>query len=271
MSRIICQLLLSLLSTFPLVAAEVQTALGALRALPPEEGERLARIDGCEGSPSPQRWHFLVYNPQTENGYREYVVADHHVVAKREVSQFGGDFQSTDIVGNNLRVDSDRAARLARRYAVANNLPVASMNYELRRGMQAGPVWEITCFDENNQAIAWLIVSAEDESVLSQTGFSKTPVEAEESGPIARPSQRPRKGKTSQMPGAVAENHEAPAPAGENREAPPRVAENREAPARVAEKPETSEPVEIRRAEPIEPRPSPRKPFRLFRDLFRDD
>jgi len=261
MLQIVILILLFVGSALPVVAAQTQTALGALSALPREDRERLARIDGCDGALTPERWHFLIYDPQTENGYREYVVADGQVIARREVSQFGSEFQSSDIVGNNLHVDSDRAARLAKRYAVANSLPVTSMNFELRRGMQAGPAWEVTCFDDNNRAIAWLVVSAEDESVLAKTGFSKTPTEVEESSPTARPSQRSRKAKTPQVPSAVAEGQETPS----------HIADNREPPARVVEKPETPEPVEIRRAQPAELRPPTRKPFRLFRDLFRDD
>ena len=75
MSRILLSSLLLISSAVTLVAAGSQTALSALRTLPPEDEQRLARIDGCDGTPTPERWHFLVYDPQTENGYREYVVA----------------------------------------------------------------------------------------------------------------------------------------------------------------------------------------------------
>src|SRR5678816_3389265 len=122
MSRLLLSFLLFIGSAVTLAAVETQTALGALRSLPPEAGARIARIDGCDGTPMPERWHFLIYDPQTENGYREYVVADRQIVGQREVSQFGSEFQSTDIIGNTFRIDSDRVARLALRYAAANNL-----------------------------------------------------------------------------------------------------------------------------------------------------
>src|SRR6188768_3408461 len=142
MSRILLSSLLLISSAVTLVAAGSQTALSALRTLPPEDEQRLARIDGCDGTPTPERWHFLVYDPQTENGYREYVVADHQVVARRQVSQFGDQFQSTDIIGKAFRIDSDRVAQIAQRYVAANDLAVVSMNYEMRRGLRTGPVWE---------------------------------------------------------------------------------------------------------------------------------
>jgi hypothetical protein len=243
MSRILLSFVLFLGSAVVVTAVEVQTALNALKAVPPGNGERLARIDGCDGTPTPERWHFLIYDPQTENGYREYVVADGQVVAEREVSQFGSEFQSTDIIGNTFRIDSDRVARLALRYAAANNLSVASMNYEMRRGSLAGPVWEITCFDRDSRPVGWLLVNADDESVLARTGFSKSPVSNQESFSNERPAPKPRvKAKNAQVSSPVAAKPEAP-----------------------------ERPAEIRRAEPVEPPPQSRKSFRLFSDLFKPD
>jgi hypothetical protein len=245
MSRILLSFLLFIGSAVTLAAVETQTALGALRSLPPEDGARIARIDGCDGTPMPERWHFLIYDPQAENGYREYVVADRQIVGQREVSQFGSEFKSTDIIGNTFRVDSDRVARLALRYAAANNLSVVSMNYEMRRGSVAGPVWEITCFDRENRPVGWLLVNGEDESVLSCTGFSKSPMPDQEPPPNERRTSRPRKAKSPETPPIVAERQER--------------------------RPTEIRPTEIRRAEPAEPRPPSRKPFRIFPDLFKPD
>jgi hypothetical protein len=218
----------------------------------------VARIDGCDGTPTPERWHFLVYDPQTENGYREYVVADRQVVSRREVSQFGDQFQSTDIIGKAFRIDSDRAAQIAQRYVAANDLAVVSMNYEMRRGLRTGPVWEVTCFDRDNQAIGWLVVNAEDETVLSHTGFSKTPMAEQESFAVERPAPKPRKVKSLETPSITPTPSIVPAPA--------IVAERQEP---------TNRPIEVRRAERVErvePRPQSRKPFRLFdRPLFGPD
>ena len=259
MFRILLFSLLLFSSVLTLPAVETQTALGALRTLPPEESQRVARIDGCDGTPMPERWHFLVYDPQTENGYREYVVADRQLVARREVSQFGDQFQSTDIIGKAFRIDSDRVAQIAQRYVAANDLAVVSMNYEMRRGLRTGPVWEVTCFDRDNQAIGWLVVNAEDESVLSHTGFAKVPIAEQESFSIERPSPKPRKVKSQGTPITPTS---------------PIVTEVQEQTAHPVEaRPvETTRPVEVRRAERAEPRPPTRKPFRLFdRPLFGPD
>ena len=255
MFRILLHFLLLIATAGSLVAVEAQTALAALRVLPPEDGVRLARIDGCDGTPSPERWHFLVYDPQTESGYREYVVAGQEVVARREVSQFGGEFHSTDVIGNTFRIDSDRATRLALRYAAANNLSVASMNYEMRRGSAAGPVWEVTCFDRDNRAVGWLHVNADDESVVAQTGFAKAPMPEQESFPPERASPKPPKVRNPETPSITPTPSSTPAP--------PIVAERQE---------RSTQPVEVRRAERAEARPPSRKPFRLFdRPLFGPD
>src|SRR4030095_8528564 len=148
-----------------------------------------------------------------------------------------------------------RVAQIAQRYVAANALAVVSMNYEMRRGSRTGPVWEVTCFDRDNEAIGWLVVNAEDESVLSHTGFARTPTAEQESFPIERPAAKPRKVRNPETPVIT--------PTPSSTAAPPIVAERQE---------RITRPVEIRRAERAEPRPSSRKPFRLCdRPLFGPD
>src|SRR5438046_3902324 len=92
-------LLAILLNAFLCVAnaRESQTALDALKLLPKGMGKNLARIEAREGTPVPERWHILVHDAQSENGLREFVVADGKLVADRTLSQFAEKLTDDDI------------------------------------------------------------------------------------------------------------------------------------------------------------------------------
>src|SRR5829696_5264779 len=132
------QVFVCFLLSFPscLLAVPVirESAFNALSAIPIEEMPRVAKIAGCEGKLVPERWHFLVYAPGTENGYREYVVSNHQVVVRRELSQFAETLRPEDMMGvDAVKVDSDRLIALAQQYARANRAPLGTCNFELAR------------------------------------------------------------------------------------------------------------------------------------------
>jgi hypothetical protein len=241
MPRVLCSIFLFLFATIAAAVPERQSALEALAVLPSEDAKRLARIAACEGSPVPERWHFLTYDPQAESGYHEYVVAHRQIVVRREVSQFATELQPDEIVGaETVQIDSDRAARLAQQYAKENNLSVASLNFQMRRdALGADPVWKITCLDDNDEPLGWLVVSARDEKVVARGGFARTPAQLSQGEPLV-----------NERPPAVAEGGFR-GQAARNRKSTPT-----ESPSR---------PIEVRRAEPVR---RPPEPFRLFRGLF---
>lgn len=153
------------------------SALRALKALPPEQSRRVAIIEGRQGTPAPDQWHFLVYDPAQENGLLELVVAGKQIVASHSVSQFADELKPEDVVGfEGVQVDSDRLYQLAERYAVANLLKLAGVNYRLdRNGAGAVPVWKITCLDEGGRQLAVLRVLATNGAVISNEGFAFSP------------------------------------------------------------------------------------------------
>lgn len=153
------------------------SALGALKVLPRGEAKRLARIEARDGTPVPERWHFIVHDPKTETGVREYVVAGGEIVASRDVSQFAESLRAEDVFGGDaLKINSDRAARLAQQYAFANNMTVAAMHYVLKKeGAAAVPLWDVTCLDEAGTKLGHLVISAVKGTVVSHEGFAAAP------------------------------------------------------------------------------------------------
>jgi hypothetical protein len=79
-------------------AAAGESALSALAALPAEERANLARIEGPDGNPRPERWYIDFFTTDTETGVREYVVAGHQIVARRELSQFASELAAGDVL-----------------------------------------------------------------------------------------------------------------------------------------------------------------------------
>ena len=239
-------------------ALEDLTALKSLKTLPSGAANRLAIIDGHDGTPTPARWHFLIEDPEAENGLREFVVADREIVANREVSQFAAQLTLADIVGKAaVKCDSDAVAHLAQRYAAANALTVASMNFRLRKNpLTAVPVWTVTCLDTQATTLATLQVDGRDGRVIAHDGFASVPppavaaVTKREVAPVNVRDRRPR--------GGFRESPREPLPVYDGPEEP-----NRRLPVRRAEP--------VRQAQPKPPDPvhEVTQPVRsLFRKLL---
>ncbi len=142
------------------------TALDALQLIPEADRANLAIIDGHDGKPTPNRWHFLSYDPAAENGLREYVIEGGRVVAERGVSQFARELKPADVVGAaGLNIDSDMVART-----------IASMNFALRKDETEGvPLWSVVCLDAEGQSFASLIVTGDEGRIVSHEGFAIDP------------------------------------------------------------------------------------------------
>ena len=153
------------------------SALAALKLLPRGEAKRLARIEARDGTPVPERWYFIVHDPKSETGVHEYVVAGGEIVASRDVSQFAENLRVEDVVGGEaLKVNSDRAAKLAQQYALANDVNVTAMQYELKKdGAAAAPLWRVTCLGEDGKELGRLVISAGKGTVVSHEGFAAEP------------------------------------------------------------------------------------------------
>jgi len=167
-------------SAASLHAQNATTALNAIKLLPKGESKRIARIEAREGSPAPERWYILVHNPSEETGLHEYVVAEGKLVASRSLSQFAESLKPEEVIGNEaLHFDSDRAGKVARQYALANNVVPATYNYQLRKDEDDGtPVWNITCIDGAGKALGGVVVTADSPkyNVLSHSGFTLEPL-----------------------------------------------------------------------------------------------
>jgi hypothetical protein len=269
-------LLIALVMLSLLGAAHGETALNALKAIPPEAAQNLARIEGRDGVPSPERWHILVHDPAAAAGLREYVVAEGKLVTSREISQFAEQLAPADVIGSAaVKVDSDAAAELASAYAKANGAKAATMTYQLKKeSTEAIPVWKVTGLDASGAVLGSLMVTAGQGNVLSHEGFAKQPSStkekktavkkespapetAEEENTTARlePKKQPEKKDRDPEERAAREKKVRGSNQAKAREKKESGASERRTASRSQERPRSAEPaetgVQVRRAEPV--------------------
>ncbi len=194
--------LLFLLAALPAAFAapgnpSANTALAAVKLLPEGAAARLAMIEAYEGAPTPDRWHLLVFDSREETGLHEFVVAAGEVVASRSVSQFADGLSAEDVLGEGVKIDSDRVAKLAQQYAQANKQTMGSMNYALKRpGAGAAPLWKVTCLATSGEPIGHLIVTATRGTVVSHDGFPAEPATAVEKPEKPEKTEKPERPKS---------------------------------------------------------------------------
>lgn len=178
-----------LVVTTPLFAAENSSALTAIKLLPRGQSKLLARIEARDGKPAPDRWHILVHDKETDTGVHEFVVAGGEVVASREISQFAEKLTPEDVISADaVKVDSDRAAKLLQQYAHANNVTIATVNYELKKdGAEAAPLWRVTGLDESGAEVGSLVLTAGKGTVIAHEGFPVQPAAPQEKKEAFRP------------------------------------------------------------------------------------
>jgi hypothetical protein len=218
-------------------AADGSSALDAMAVLPQDAASRVAVIVGNEGNPAPERWRFLVWDANAENGFREYVVVDRKIVSRNLVSQFAARVNPQEVLPpDTIRVDSDKAGWLVLQYAKANDVAVWTLRYTLRRPLElSGPVWKIDCFDAADQQIGSLSLAATEGKVIARLGFANEPSQAiladVATGASSKTTPSPKRRSTAST-------------SSDRRSAPPQVAER------------------MPRPTPVKPE---RRPFRLFR------
>jgi hypothetical protein len=197
------------------------TATAALRLLPNDARKNLARIEGRDGAPWPERWYFLVHDASQPLGLREYAVADGELKANRTISQFADELKPTDIIGgSSIEFDSGAVASLAARFCVANGARLGSIDYELGKYAEGGaPAWRATVLNAKGDQLGMLIINTKTGVVERHDGFDNAPVEIadieEKKTPPATPkvANPPAKAATTTKPATTATSTKPASPA----------------------------------------------------------
>jgi hypothetical protein len=159
-------------------AGRTMSAFEAVGLLPAEEQAALARIEGRDGTPNPERWHLLLYDPAGEAGLREITVADGKIAGSHPVSQFAQSLAKSDVfAGNSLLFDSVHVARIAQEYCRTNGVTAVALHYSLRKGgSDAAPVWTVFCVNAKGEELGHIVVTAGGGAVTFHPGFAAEPL-----------------------------------------------------------------------------------------------
>lgn len=205
--RSICLCAFALSLALASSGAEEKTAFDAVRLLTAEQQAALAIIAARGGTPEPERWHLLAHEAGSETGLREFVVAKGKIVASRNVSQFAESLAPGNVFApESLKVDSDRVVRVARDFAKANRVSLASVHFDLRRnGPDGAALWTAICLNIRGEELGRLVLNATTPGmVISHTGFSRAPDSEKEETPPAvterRGKSRPHASNTRRRP-----------------------------------------------------------------------
>ncbi len=153
------------------------TALAALKQLPPSQAKLLARVEaravsnqGTSSTTPLTRWHFIVLDKAAASGLHEYVIVGGELVASRDRSQFVDKLTEADVIGADaLKLDTDTAAKSLADFAKSHNISVQSVQFSLHK--DGSPLWEVSALDASGNALGSLRLSIADGRVLGQKGF----------------------------------------------------------------------------------------------------
>jgi hypothetical protein len=233
------------------------TAIGALNLLGKEAAANVARIEGRDGRPFPDRWYILVHDPAQPRGLREFVVSAGKLVGGRTLSQFADSVTADEVIGASaIKVNSDQAAGVAAQFAVHNNARLGTVQYELLKSSSPpAPVWRLTCHGAEGESLGTIVLHATKGSLLGFQGFAKSPIV-----PETIVAAEPPPAKPADPAGPATDRPKRTAPTTAAKPAPPKANPIRREP----------EPV---RAVPVRPPPRQGPVDRIgnvFRRVFRD-
>ena len=254
------------------------TAIGALNLLGKDAAAQVARIEGRDGHPFPDRWYILVHDSSHQRGLREFVFSAGKLVTGRNLSQFADSLSANDVVGaSEIKVNSDKAAAIAAQFAAHNNARLGTIQYELFKSTTPpAPVWRLTCHGVEGESLGTIVLHATKGSLLSFQGFAKSPIVPET---IAVVETTPAANKPPETAAATSDKPKRtvsttkPNPP---RSAPPRAAPSPTTPPGTTPPAATSPPgrePEAVRAVPVRPPPRQGPVDRIgnaFRRVFRD-
>lgn len=165
------------------------TAIGALNLLPKEAATHVARIEGPDGRPFPERWYVLVHDAAAPRGLREFVFSGGKLVTGRTLSQFADSVSADEVIpASAVKINNDQAAGVAAQFAMANEKQLGSIRYELSKSHPPGvPAWRLTCTSPDGQPMGSIVLHATKGTLLGFQGFEKSPIPVDSTGaePVA--------------------------------------------------------------------------------------
>ena len=153
------------------------SALGALRILPPEYQAFVVKVSADDGNPDPSEWYILVYRGGSEGGLFSITIGNGEIVQLKPSLNLGELFRNPNpIAVDRIAVDSRDAFQIAQQLAASNGKDLGTVSYVLQQtGEEATPVWQIWCYDPTGRYFGYVAIAASDGIVISTEGLSLSP------------------------------------------------------------------------------------------------
>lgn len=163
--------LLFVLLFLPLIGhgASSNSALAALRGLPPDYRNGVVWVSADNADPDPNKW-YITARHASRGILMNLTVADGQIISERPtLSPRALLRQITPININALRVNSSDLWRKASDYARDQGQRLGSLSLQLQQhGRDAAPVWSVWSYDRRGRYIGFFTVLATNGAVISR-------------------------------------------------------------------------------------------------------
>jgi len=169
MRTLLTSLHVLLLSGFGLLqAADPNSALSALAALPPKYQGGVLKVSADNGTPNPQQWYIVAKNSAQDDAMYQVAIAQGQIVSEKISLDLRSAIRDSSIDLSKVQVDSDGAWAAGAKYSASKGKKLANASYALQQqGRDAAPVWSIWCYDANVKYIGLVKILATSGAVVS--------------------------------------------------------------------------------------------------------
>jgi len=160
---------LILLSSFGVAqAADPNSALTAIAALPPKYQNGILKVSADNGTPNPDTWYILAKNSSQEGAMYQVGVSQGEIVSEKISLDLRAAITDSPINMSKVRIDSDGAWAAGAKYSASKGKKLGNASYALQQqGRDAAPIWSIWCYDAKVRYIGLVKILATTGAVVS--------------------------------------------------------------------------------------------------------
>lgn len=160
---------LLLLSGFGLLqAADPNSALSAIAALPPKYQNGILKVSADNGTPNPDTWYIVAKNSAQDGAMYQVAVSQGQIVSEKISFDLRSAIRDSSIDLSKVRVDSDGAWAAGARFSAKRGKKLGNASYALQQqGRDAAPIWSIWCYDADVRYIGLVKILATTGAVVS--------------------------------------------------------------------------------------------------------
>jgi hypothetical protein len=161
----------------PLLAADTNGAIAALKALPEKYRAGVLKLSADNASPDPETWYVSAKAAPDNKSTHSLEIAAGQIISDKPSIGLREIFSSANPIDlSKVLIDSRDAFGIAQGYAKASGKLIASVSFVLnQQGSAAVPVWSVWCYAPDGTYFGEMQLLATDGAVISNNAFQKNP------------------------------------------------------------------------------------------------